>query len=103
MVGVLVHGRELHRVDAVDPAAILAVPDRESRAEFALDHRAADGHTGFVARIAALGGGELSAAVDTGLAETGLRRDVTHRAALGAGAEQRALRTAQHLHTSDVE
>ncbi len=103
MVGVLVDGRERHGVDAVDPAAVLAVPDGESRAELVLDKRAAHSNARFVTRIPALGGGELGAAVNAGLGEAGLRRDVTHRAALGAGAEQRALRSAQHFHPLDVE
>jgi hypothetical protein len=73
------------------------------RADAPFDERAAGRDPRLVALSAARGGGDLRAAVDAGPRERGLRRDVTHRAALGAGAEQRTLRSAQHFHAIDVE
>ncbi len=102
-VGVLLGLLPADRVDVVNPAAIAPVGDREARTQHPLDQRAADGRAGLVARRPALRVGDFLAAVDRAGGEARLGGDVAHRATLGAGAEQRALRAAQHLDAIDVE
>ena len=50
-----------------------------------------------------LGVRHFAAPVEAALIEVGLPGDETHRTTLGAGAEQRALRSAQHLDAIQIE
>ena len=91
---------ERHLVSAgnvVDIAALAVVKDDETNRKLVLDHRDVDKAFARKAFIAMFrqGGGAGEAHVEVG--EIGLVGDVSNRAAHGAGAEQRALRTGQHL------
>src|SRR5205823_3817144 len=103
VVRLLLHRLQRDRIDAIDPAAIVAVRHREARAEGALHQGPADRRPRLIARIAVLSRGKLATAVDAGFRQARLGGDVAYRAALGPGAEQRALRAAQHFHPLDVE
>ena len=86
-----------------DPAAIVIVVADKTNAEFVLDDRRIEhrvtgvrGGTGFGLRTR-----DLSRSAE--LREVRLVGDVTYRACERTGTEQRALRTAQHLDSLDVD
>ena len=103
VVAVLFEQRLVYRVDAVDPAAVTAVPDAGAHAELAVDDRCAASDTGLIARRATLGVRDLGTRIAARLGQAWLVGDEPDGATLGAGAEQRALRTTQDLDTIDVE
>ena len=81
-VGVLVEYRLRGRVDAVEPAAVVAVPDAGAKSEYIVNQRAAMGDADFVARFTAAGEGDLAPGIGGLLAHAGLRHNVADRAAL---------------------
>src|SRR3977135_1114798 len=93
----------LPRVDSLDPAAVVPVPDAGAHPERAIDERlpARDAELG--ARLTVLGVGDLAAHISVRPGDARLREDVAHRSALCARAEQGALRSAQHLDALQVE
>ena len=87
----------------VDPAAFFALQEADAEAQLAFDDRAADGHAGFVARIAVIDDAGPGASIDAVVGQARGRRDEADGAALRARAEQGALRTAQHFDALEVE
>ncbi len=102
-IGVRVCGRAGKIVHPIDVAAIMAPPATHPETELVVDDGAADRHAAFVAGRAVFGRGDFTLGVHAVIGEAWLRGDVANRTAFGAGAEQRALRTTQHLHAFEVE
>jgi len=91
------------RVDAIDPAAVITVPEARADPENAVGHRPADRDAELAIGLPVLRIGELAAYVCVRRRGAGWSHDVTHRTTLGTRAEQSALRPAQHLDALQVE
>ena len=70
------------RIDAVDPAAVGAVPGAGAKPQGAVDDGAAVRDSELVTRLAVLGVGSLSTNIGAGSGEARLRHDVAHGATL---------------------
>src|SRR3546814_8178313 len=79
------------------------MPAADAEADLVLHDRAAHRDPDFVARIAMPRLRKFRPGKDLEIGEVRLRGDVADGAAFRSGAEQRALRTAQHLDALEVE
>ena len=103
VIAVLVDRVARQIIDAVDITAVAPVPGADAETEHVVDERSAERGAGFIGRRAVLRGRELGFCVSAVIGEARLRRDITHRAAFGARAEERALRSAQNFHALQIE
>ncbi len=102
-IRVLVGGLSRGSIDAVDPAAVEAVPDACAKAEHAIDDGLAVSGADLIAWLAIRRVRDFGARVGGGRRDARLYHDVAHGAALGTRAEEGALRTAQHLDAVEIE
>src|SRR3977135_854133 len=89
----------LPRVDSLDPAAVVPVPDAGAHPERAIDERLPARDAELDARLAVLRVGDLAAHIGVRPGDARLREDVAHRSALCARTATGAQRSGKHLDT----